>query len=263
MIDIHNHILPGIDDGASDIEDSIEMARIALSEGFSGIVATPHYGRAGFFSDIQMARRLVEDLRQELAERGIDINIFPGMEVLVCPEVIDLLNSEKIIPVNDGIYILLELPAMTVPAGFNNLIKSVLNIGKKVIIVHPEKNMEVQRRSDYVFEILNAFQPGDVLIQVTADSLTGDSGLRALSTAKYLIENRMAHIIATDAHGSTARPPRIAEALDLAISLVGKDVAVKMVTEWPEKIVNGDSVIPDSPQLKPQKRKWWQSFLGK
>lgn len=262
MIDIHSHILPGIDDGASDISESLEMARIAVAEGFSSVVATPHYGRAGFFSEIGQARKLVEELNTALRNNGIDLVVYPGMEILVTPEVMGLLQSGNIIPINDRKHVLMELPSTNVPAGFNNLIRSILDSDRKIVIVHPEKNMDIQRRPEMVREILDAFEPGEVLIQITADSLTGDAGLRALSTAKFLVESRLAHIIATDSHSKTERPPKIQEALELAVSLIGKDIAMKMVKEWPGAVIRGESPVIDLPVMVAKKRKWWTGLFG-
>ncbi len=260
MIDLHNHILPGIDDGAPDMAQSIEMARILVAEGFSGVVATPHYGRSGFITDVKQARNLTRILNERLVSQRIALHVHLGMELHITPELIDLLEAGKVLTINNGRYVLMELPVMLVPAGLDNLIRAMVNAGYKIIIAHPEKNMYIQIRPDYLFEMMNQFEAGDLLAQITADSLTGAAGLKALECAKYLIDNRLAHIIATDAHSATHRPPHMAEALKAAISLVGKEMALRMVKEWPAMIVSGGVVVPDNPLPKHRNYRWWRSL---
>jgi protein-tyrosine phosphatase len=259
MIDLHCHILPGIDDGAQDPEEALEMSRMAVDEGFSGIVATPHYGSGKFLSDINAVNRLVVELNQELEARNIKLTIFRGMEVRLTADVLGSLSTGKILSINQGPYVLMELPIALVPAGFENFVRMVIESGRKLVLAHPEKNLEIQRHPENIYNLLTAFKPGDLLMQITADSITGDAGLSALSTAKYLLENDLAHILATDAHSAVERPPRISNALDLVSSILGNERADKMVKEWPHDIVAGREVNFDPPKKRPEKRK---SFWG-
>jgi protein-tyrosine phosphatase len=260
MIDLHSHILPGIDDGAQDIEESLEMARIAVDQGFSGIVATPHHGSGKFFSDFNDVLRLVAELNQELEARDINLSIYPGMEVRLTADVLESLSTGKVLSINNGTYVLLELPIMQVPAGFENFVRMMIESGRKIVLAHPEKNLEIQRHPEIIYKVLTLFKPGDLLMQITADSITGDAGLSALSTAKYLLENDLAHIVATDAHSPVERSPRISSALDLVSSIVGDERAKKMVREWPHDIIAGRDVIFDPPKKRPEQRK---SFWGR
>ena len=259
MIDLHCHILPGIDDGAQDLEEALEMARMAVDQRFSGIVATPHYGSGKFLSDINAVNRLVVELNKELEARNIKLTIFPGMEVRLTADLLESLSSGKILSINQGPYVLMELPIALVPAGFENFVRMVLESGKKLVLAHPEKNLEIQRHPEIIYNLLTVFDPGDLLMQITADSITGDAGLSALSTAKYLLENDLGHIIATDAHSAVERPPRISNALDVVSSIVGNERADKMVKEWPHDIVAGREVNFDPPKKRPEKRR---SFWG-
>ncbi|MCL5125780.1 MAG: hypothetical protein M1511_15020 [Deltaproteobacteria bacterium] len=260
MIDLHNHILPGIDDGARDLEESLEMARIAVEQGFSGIVATPHFGSGLFSSEIDQVRETVQMLNRELGEQNINLTIFPGMEARLTADVLESLSKGTVLSINEGCYILLELPGQQVPAGFENFVRMLLNTGKRVVLAHPEKNIEIQRRPEIIYELVTLFSDGDFLVQITADSITGDAGLTALSTAKCLLEHNLAHILATDAHSPVDRPPLISDALELVASIVGKDVASKMTSEWPQAVVNNEKahcgMIPRKPEKlqKPKRR---------
>ncbi len=263
MIDLHNHILPGIDDGARDMDEALEMARMAVEQGFSGIVATPHYGSSQFFSDINRVREVVRELNQELIAQNISLTIFPGMEARLTADLLGRLSEGTILTINEGRHILLELPAMQAPAGFENFVRMLLNSGKGIVLAHPEKNIEIQRRPEIIYELLTLFKPGEFLVQITADSITGDAGQSALITAKYLLENDLAHILATDAHSPTERPPMISSALKVAASIVGKDRADKMTLEWPRAVINGENAHWNLAPRKPQKTKRRLRFFFK
>ncbi len=250
MLDLHNHILPGIDDGAADFDESVRMAKIMVAEGFRAVVATPHYGRAGFYSEHATVRRLVRELKVELCRQQINLVVYPGMEVLLSPEIPELLRNRKVFTLNDSPYILIEFPQMGLPAGLDNFISQLLSDGKKLIIAHPEKNHEIQRRLDHFVDLVNSFRLGDILIQITADSLTNKAGHKAFLAAKFLLRTGLAHIISTDAHSCSERPPNIREALTIAMAIAGRERTMKMVRDWPETIVSGGEVIPERPDIK-------------
>jgi len=261
MIDLHNHILPGIDDGARDLKEATEMALMAMNQGFSGVVATPHFGSGQFFSDVNRVRQTVSELNQELKAQNINLTIFPGMEARLTVDVLESISKGNVLAINEGCYILLELPALQVPAGFENFVRMMVNSGRKIVLAHPEKNVEIQRRPEIIYELLAHFKAGEFLIQITADSITGDAGLPALTTAKCLLEHDLAHILATDAHSPVDRPPLISNALELVASIVGNERTSKMVSEWPRAVINGGNAHWDLSPRKPQKTKRRLSFL--
>ncbi len=263
MIDLHNHILPGIDDGATDINEALEMARIAVEEGFSGIVATPHFGSGLFSCDANEVRRRVNELNEKIASADLNLTIYPGMEARLTADVLNSLSNGSVISLNDSQYILLELPALQVPAGFENFVRMMINSGRKIVLAHPEKNVEMQTHPDTIYKLVTMFRPGDLLIQITADSISGDAGLRALSTSKWLLENGLAHILATDAHSPIQRAPRIRNAFELVSSLVGREKTVQMTTDWPRNIIENEDVVCSHPRKKPEKRKRFFGLFGK
>jgi protein-tyrosine phosphatase len=263
MIDLHNHILPGIDDGATGINEALEMARIAVEEGFSAIVATPHFGSGLFSCDANEVRRRVNELNEKIASADLRLTIYPGMEARLTADVLNSLSNGSVISLNDSQYILLELPALQVPAGFENFVRMMINSGRKIVLAHPEKNVEMQTHPDTIYKLVTMFRPGDLLIQITADSISGDAGLRALSTSKWLLENGLAHILATDAHSPIQRAPRIRKAFELVSSLVGREKTVQMTTDWPRNIIENEDVVCSHPRKKPEKRKRFFGLLGK
>jgi protein-tyrosine phosphatase len=263
MIDLHNHILPGIDDGATDIKEALDMARIAVEEGFSGIVATPHFGSGLFSCDANEVRRRVNELNEEIASADLNLTIYPGMEARLTADVLNSLSNGAVISLNDSQYILLELPPLQIPAGFENFVRMMINSSRKIVLAHPEKNVEIQAHPDTIYKLVTMFKPGDLLIQITADSISGDAGLRALSTSKWLLENDLAHILATDAHSPIQRAPRIRNACELVSSLVGIEKTVQMTTEWPRNIIKNEDVVCSHPRKKPEKRKRFFGLFGK
>lgn len=260
MLDLHNHILPGIDDGPCNMEESLRMAELMVLEGFRGVVSTPHFGRAGFYSDSVTIRKLVCELNKELQTRGIDLLVYPGMEILLCPEIPDLLRSNKVLSLNDGKYVLIELPSLGIPAGLNNFVTQLVRENKKLVIAHPEKNHDVQRQPDQLRKLVDSFHPGDILIQITAGSLTDEAETEVFSAAKFLLRAGLVHIIATDAHSCVLRSPAIRSALTIASAIVGWNRAIKMVCDWPEQIVRGEDVIPEMLVKRSKKRRVFYHF---
>lgn len=260
MIDLHNHILPGLDDGPRNMEESLRMSAIMASEGFRGVVCTPHFGRGGYFSHSEVIRKLVRKLNAELKARRVDLVVYPGMEILLDPEIPELLRSKRVLSLNDSKYVLVELPSLGIPAGLDNLVSQLVRDNKKLVIAHPEKNHDVQNQPDKLLKLVNSFDPGHILIQITAGSLTDEADTAEFQTAKFMLQVGSVHIIATDAHSSVLRAPSIRPALTLASAIVGKDQAMKMVRDWPQKIVLGECVIPERPVIRPEKRSFWYNF---
>ncbi|MGB6065119.1 MAG: CpsB/CapC family capsule biosynthesis tyrosine phosphatase [Desulfomonilaceae bacterium] len=258
MIDTHNHLLPGIDDGARDMEETLSMCRVALDDGIGVIAATPHSFDGKFRNDVDSIKSLVLKLNARLSSADLDLRIVPGMEVRIVADLVELVADGKILPLNEGKYILLEFHPSQLPAGFENLARHLASSGFGLILGHPEKNSVIQGAPEYLFHLLNKFKPWDILIQVSADALTGEHGFRAARTAKTLFRHNLVHIIATDAHSSDKRAPRLSEAVEVASSLIGRESALKMVHEIPKAVLEGGA-FPE-PQVPKNPRRWWRIF---
>ncbi len=256
MIDSHNHLLPGIDDGAKDFEETLKMCRMAVGDGIRVIVATPHSFDGKFINDVNIIKSMVRDLNTELTSTGLDLTIVPGMEVRVTGDLAELLAGGKILALNEGKYVLLEFHPSQIPAGFENLVRNLGTIGFSIILGHPEKNTVIQKRPEYLFKLCKQFKPWAIVVQVSADSLTGKNGFRAKRTVISLLKHRLAHIIATDAHSPSGRIPRLSEAVDVASSLVGKENALKMVQDIPAAVL-GRGRFPEAWEPA-DPRRWWR-----
>lgn len=258
MIDTHNHLLPGLDDGAQNLEESLRMCRIAFDDGIRCVVATPHAFDCRFFNSPATIRQLIEDLNAEIKSQGIELNIVPGMEVRVVPELAELLTDRKVLTMNNGSYVLLEFHPSQIPVGFRNLVLQLMKKDYRVVLAHPEKNAAIQSDPDYVFNLLREFDTWQFLVQVSADSILGQSGTRARRVASLLLKHNLAHLIASDAHSSGARPPRLSSAVEAAARLVGMDRARQMVEDVPNALLEGNDFPPAWEPLNP--RRWWRFF---
>jgi protein-tyrosine phosphatase len=258
MIDIHCHILPGIDDGPSDVSESLRMCKMALREGIRTIVATPHSFNGDFTVEPQKIISMVRDFNRVLKDYKMDLKLAPGMEVRVFPEFLEKLAEGMILPLNAGRYILTEFSAIAAPAGFENLVGYLLSKDYGIIIGHPEKNLEIQRNPEWLVDLVRAYDQWDIVVQIAADSILGQAGKPAYKTARFLLKAGAVHVIATDAHSSTARPPKLIGAVAAAAGVVGLAEAKKMVLDVPLAILSGGGF--PSVERKANRRKWWNIF---
>jgi len=243
MIDIHAHILPGLDDGPRSWAETLEMCRLAKEDGAEGIVATPHI-RDG----VHPNRRgdiveKVNELREKIKGR-IDLDIFWGADIHIAPDLIDRIKNGEVATINDRGYILLELPDHLVPPHIEDLLFQ-LRLGNIIpVITHVERSHWIQRE----FQRIYRFVEMGALMQITAMSLTGGFGRAARSMAVKLVKLRLAHVIASDSHSQRLRPPGLSSALKIASSIVGEKEARAMVKDTPEKIINGNVIEAPVPE---------------
>jgi protein-tyrosine phosphatase len=229
VIDIHCHILPQIDDGPSNITESIEMAKIAAIDGITKIVATPHIKDT--LHPVAKIERSVKVLNRSLTEMGIPIEIIKGADVnaMLDPS---LLNGYTI---NNTDYILIEFPHSHLPKNSKEILFRMVIKGYHPIITHPERNFSVIKNPDLLFELLDT----GLLVQITADSLTGFFGVDIKECALYLLERGVVSFIATDAHSSYQRRPVLSDGLKVAEKVIGKEKANNMVNLNPEAVITG------------------------
>lgn len=257
MIDIHNHILPGIDDGSIDLEESLQMCRIAAEDGIEIVVATPHSFNGQFLTAPSKIKEATAALNHLLQERSITLKVVPGMEVRITPELPQLLSSGKVLPLNEGRYVLMEFHPVHVPAGFENLAKRLCASGYRIVIAHPEKNHHIQRHPRYLYNLVSTLNPWELLVQISADSIAAAAGRVEFETAKVLLAAGLVHVIATDAHSSTRRPPLLSVGEAAAAEIVEPERAKQMVFDVPRAVLE-DSPFPKAwdPQVPKQKRFW-------
>lgn len=234
LIDIHSHILPGVDDGAKTLEEAIAMCKIAEADGITTIVATPHSMNGLYLNKKETVCRKVDEFNNTLKKEEIKINILPGLDLHLYPELLFHLKNGKILTVNNhGCYLILEFPDV-ISSHIESICFNLQIQGVIPIISHPERNYFFQKNP----QILQGFVDRGALVQVTAMSITGEFGKEAEKTVKDLLRKNLVHIIATDAHSVNRRPPRLSPAVKVAAEIVGKEQAWAMVTTIPERIIN-------------------------
>lgn len=241
MIDLHSHILPDLDDGAADWEESLEMARMAVEDGIRTTVASPHLFRHRAVNLAEINRKeaildKIEGLKQRLEAAGIDLEIVPGCDFPLCFESLQLLEDNQILTINDGKrYLLLEFPDSSLPPATEDICFRLNSRGIIPIITHPERHFIFQEMPKKLQRLIDL----GCLVQLTAASLTGGFGRQVARAAREMLRKGYCHILASDAHGLRSRPPLLSKALEAAILLIGRDRALAMVTTTPEKIING------------------------
>lgn len=229
MIDLHCHILPGIDDGPSAWEESIEMARMAYQDGIRTIVATPHI--MGDSPSPDTVDRLVHQLNSFLREHGIGIEVLPGAELKAHLGARDAMNYT----LNNGRHVLIEFQHNFISKNTPSLIFDFILNGLTPIISHIERSPSVLEKPG----LLKSMVEMGCLIQITATSVTGGFGPEIRACALYLLKHGMAHVLASDAHSSTWRPPMLSDALRECEKVAGAKYVSAMVHDTPRLIIEG------------------------
>ncbi len=220
MIDIHTHILPGLDDGPRTLDESVAMALAAVNFGTHTLLATPHLSYELYPNHRDTILAEIASLERALRERGIPLRVLPGSEVLIHPDLVQRLNAGELLTLNDGgKYLLVEYPFELIPPFAEKVLGELLGCGVTPILAHPERNLVLAHRPQLILELV---QRG-VLMQVTAGSITGRFGSAAAQVARLMIENKLVHFIATDMHDNASRGTELKKALAIATSMVGKE----------------------------------------
>lgn len=242
MIDIHAHILPGMDDGPPSLEESLEMARMAVADGITAMVATPHLFRRksvdlGTQNHPDDIRRAVQDLNQRLAEADLDLTVVPGCEIPLFPEFIQFIDQDRVVTLNDGRrYLCLEMPDTVIPPATEEIVFQLSSRGLTPIITHPERNAVFYQMPHKLHRLISL----GCLAQITARSLTGGFGWGIARFTKKLVREGLVQVMATDAHSVKHRPPVMSPAVKKLSKLVGESRAWDMVATVPERILRGE-----------------------
>jgi len=238
MIDIHTHILPAIDDGPTTMTESLEMCRIAVNDGIKKMIATPHVQNGMYDLDANKVLEKIHLLNQLVKQEGLDLVIFPGAEVHLSDRLLDaeILKESSILTLNGGKkYILLEFPFQWVPPKTEHIIFKLKSMGFTPILPHLERNFKIQRDPS----MIRHFAEMGAILQVTAQSITGDFDAAPMKCALWMLKNNLVHVIASDAHSPAGRPPILTKALKVVSDKLGEEAAKKMVLDHPGMILEG------------------------
>jgi protein-tyrosine phosphatase len=264
MIDIHHHLLPGLDDGAADMETSVAMARLAVEEGITHVVCTPHADDTYDFNPEVNAAKIAT-LRARLEAEGIPLTLGLGCDFHLSYDNLQAAaNAPTRFSINGLGYLLVELPDYGLPNGLTDTFYELQRMKLTPILTHPERNQTLQANRSRMISWMRS----GLLIQVTADSVLGHMGKRAEQMAHQLLADRWVHFLATDAHGTRSRPPRIREAHALVASKYGKAYADLLCIHNPSAVFNGQSLPPQEEPAglfedRTPERRWWRKLLSR
>ena len=196
MIDIHSHILMGIDDGSRTLEESIDIIKEAETNGFTQIISTSHYYKGKFEVEENKRKELLETLNKELVKQNINVKLYLASEILITPEIIELIETKKASTINDTKYLLMELPFNTQVLYLEDLLFKIIAKGYVPIIAHPERYTFVQKNPNKLIEYIEQ----GALFQSNYSSVIGYYGKQTQKTAIKLLKANMIHFLGTDVH---------------------------------------------------------------
>lgn len=238
MIDLHCHILPALDDGATDLAEAIGLLQLAVADGIRRMVATPHINPGYFDNEPQRIAQALQLLRHEVDRLGLNIGLAAAAEVRLTDQLMPALEAGQLPFL--GVWqqqkvLLLELPPSHIPAGTDALLKWLARHQVIAMIAHPERNREVQANP----AALAPLRRVGCLFQLTASSLLGDLGARHQQCAEQLVQQQLFHVVASDCHSLNRRPPRLSAACQRIAQLVSEDYAQDLSVHHPATMTAG------------------------
>jgi protein-tyrosine phosphatase len=262
MIDLHCHILPGIDDGPRTLDESLEMAHIFKQAGYSQVVATPHaVPGTTWMPEPEKIQDGLNQLNDAIGKNGFNLKVLPGMEIALDPSIADLLDQGKVLPLAGTSYVLVEPPFQQLPLGWEHAIFDVLSRGFAVLLAHPERCAQLTDKPQLCEKLIES----GVYFQVNWNSFSGHYGHTSRELARYLASKGYIHCLATDSHDTRNRNAWQAQlAAETIEQLIGPHNLQIISRENPMRVLRNEPLTsmdkPDSEANPPRKRKWmfWQ-----
>lgn len=256
MLDVHNHMIPGIDDGARDMDMSLAMALIAVENGIRQIIATPHVMPTVYDNDRAQILEAVAILNQNLQEQEIPLTVLPGGEYHLEPELPESWQKGELLSLNDnGRYLLVELPDGLIPDYTMQVLYELQLAGVTPVIAHPERNRALQAKPNIMKRMANR----GMVFQVTSASITGLFGREVQRNAMEIITSGHVTVVGSDAHSARGRSPRLREASDVIANRFGEECADVLCYHNPHHISRGSDLLAHQPKTKPVWRKLGQA----
>lgn len=243
MIDMHCHLLPGLDDGPATLVESLELARLAVADGITTSVVTPHIHPGRYNNHREKILVCLRAYRQALQQHGIPLELHLGAEVRVCIESLELLRLGKVPFMGEHLgfrVLLLELPHGAVPVGTLQLVNKLLQMNIRPMIAHPERNKAIMDKPARI----EPFLAVGCWLQVTAGSLTGDFGNQAHRLAHQLMDEGSVRVVASDAHNANTRPPVLSKARAYIQQHWGVEMADDLMLNNPRKMLGLNNLAP-------------------
>lgn len=234
MIDLHCHILPGIDDGAADLGVAVAMARAFVADGVTAVACTPHILPGVYHNTGPQIRQAIHDLQQELDAQGVALQLTTGADVHVVPDFVAGLRSGHLLSLADSRYVLVEPPHHVAPPRLHDLFFQLIVAGYVPILTHPERLGWIKSHYAAIQELARS----GTWMQITAGSLAGGFGKTARYWAERMLDEGLVHILATDAHDTRRRPPNLSQGREIAAKWIGDGEAEHLVLTRPLGIIS-------------------------
>lgn len=253
MVDLHCHLLPGIDDGSKNMEISLRLAKEATENGVTHALLTPHHMNGRYLNHKKDVIKLTNEFRKQLKEHKIPLTVFPGQEVRINGQLIDALDKDDILFADESNrYLMLEFPDDDVPHYTNQMIFELQRRKIIPVIVHPERNTKIMDHPELLYQLL---QKG-CLSQITASSYVGTFGKKVENFSEKLIKNGQGYLFASDAHDLPGRKYEMRQAFKKLRKEFGSGLA-DQYADNARSIINGENVpINTMKELKKEKRFW-------
>lgn len=253
MIDIHCHILPGLDDGPENFQGTLEMCRMVVDCGITSVFATPHLYNSLFSTDRASILDVYAQTREALESEGVTLDLYLGADLHLVPDLGEKILKNQALTLNNSRYFLLELPSTILPPNLNQVVQKMISSSFVPIITHPERNPVILKREEILFDLLEQ----GALCQITAMSLTGEFGQDCERFACRMIEAGAVHFIASDAHSTGWRKPDLSPAVSVAEQIIGAEDARRLVKDYPEAILSGRGIDPIPVKRLPKPKRFW------
>jgi protein-tyrosine phosphatase len=261
MIDLHTHIIPGVDDGVETEDEAVEFARAAVQDGTRVMVATPHYKEGSWINERAGILAAVERLRSRLERERVPLELLPGAEVHLCPDLVERVRDGRATTLADnGKTLLLELSLTQYPVELENLVFQLKLAGIETVFAHPERIRFFQDDISRYESVVRLGAYG----QITSGSVTGLFGDTARQFTEELLRKGLVHVMASDSHNLRGRAPVLSEALQAIVPLVGEEAARRMCTEIPRALLDGQAPeLPPPDPDPPRRRSLLSRWLGR
>ncbi len=261
MIDLHCHILHAIDDGAETAAESMQMAQAFVRSGYHTVAATPHMvpGTA-WMPSIDRIKTRVTELNQTITDEGLELEIVSGMEIALDPQIPDMLDDDRLLPLGNSACLLIEPSFQQLPPGWEQVIFAILAKGYSILLAHPERCAQLAANSGLIDKLIES----GVYLQVNWGSFLGKYGRAVARKARLMAGNGQIHCLATDSHHPEWHNPAGMQAATAKLrEMIGQENLQRITTDNPLRVLNGEVLQPmtvSGAMNGASRKRWWQAW---
>ena len=244
MIDFHTHILPEVDDGALDIDETFNLIQEAKEAGFTAIISTSHYFEKRFVADVEERKTWLDAVSKNLANKPYKLDLYLGSEIFITSNMPELIENKEASSINDSRYILFELPFDIKETNLKNVVLDLFDKNYVPIIAHPERYKYVQDNPNYIFDLVEM----GVLFQSNYGSIVGQYGKAAQKTVKVLLEHNLVHFLGSDVHRTNTIYKKIPEIIGELEKIIPKEEIDELTTINAKLVLSNEEIDMRRPQ---------------